>query len=451
MNHRRSWKVSCLILITLFSLSGWGTAQQLKLKVIAENANIRLKADIKSQVLIIAPKGAVFDVLEQTGQWYLVKYTPENSRYEISGYLYISEVEVLTQEPPALQRPSAPPPPPATRLPQDLAQMQRIEKSLRRLSLAFLSLIKKMDPEETSGYQDRSADMVRAVIDGCQVYETMDPQSQVIYTPRINDEFEVLGRNDRFFQIRLPDSREGWILEECIQIFSQRQRRVVIRFRGISSKEIKNYLDTATDIYTNITQQKQTAGQLYKKNASKALGQDPNFQASFLKIQKYYSFAREFHGKFMEDKSFQIPGASLLSRLSAWTELLLGRNAYGTEYLKEGPVDQSGFVHDISVGGDLTVNSKSRVSVKVNKKSDIIQTPFNTLTMDAGYTYQGGRKLTFRMGANLNTYNDQLSDLSDFKRITLRSDIDYQLSTNSRILADYAFLRNDFSLNSDNS
>lgn len=451
MNHRRSWKVSCLILMTLFSLSGWGAAQQLKLRVKAESANIRLKADIKSQVLIIASKGAVFDVLEQTGQWYLVKYTPENSRYEIAGYLHMSEVEVLTQEPHALQRQPAPPPTPSSRLPQDLEQMQRIEKSLRRLSLALLSLIKKMDPQETSGYQDQSTDMVRVVIDGCQVYETADPRSQVIYTPRINDEFEVLDRNDGLYQIRLQDGREGWISEKCIQPFSLQTQRVVIHFRGVSSNEIKNYLDAATDIFASITQQKQTADQIYKKNQSKQLGQDPAFRAAYLKIQKYYSYAREFHGRFVENKLFETKGATLLSRLSAWTELFLGRNAYRTEYLKEDPVDQSGFVHDISVGGDLTLNSKSRVSVKVNKKSDIIQTPFNTLTMDAGYTYRDSQKLTFRIGANLNTYNDQLSDFSDYKRITLRSDVDYQLSPQARVLVNYAFLKNDFSLNSDNS
>lgn len=451
MNHRRSWKVSCLILMTLFSLSGWGAAQQLKLRVKAESANIRLKADFKSQVLIIASKGAVFDVLEQTGQWYLVKFTPENSRYEIAGYLHMSEVEVLTQEPPSLQRQPAPVPTPSSRLPQDLEQMQRIEKSLRRLSLAFLSLIKKMDPQETSGYQDQSTDMVRVVIDGCQVYETADPRSQVIYTPRINDEFEVLDRNDGLYQIRLQDGREGWISEKCIQPFSLQTQRVVIHFRGVSSNEIKNYLDAATDIFASITQQKQTADQIYKKNQSKQLGQDPAFRAAYLKIQKYYSYAREFHGRFVENKLFETKGATLLSRLSAWTELFLGRNAYGTEYLKEDPVDQSGFVHDISVGGDLTLNSKSRVSVKFNKKSDIIQTPFNTLTLDAGYTYRDSQKLTFRIGANLNTYNDQLSDFSDYKRITLRSDVDYQLSPQARVLVNYAFLKNDFSLNSDNS
>jgi hypothetical protein len=451
MNYRKSWIVAFLTLMTLFSFSHWGAAQQLKIRVKAENASLRLKAEFKSQVLMIAPKGAVFDVLEQTGEWYLVKYTPEDSPYEIAGYLHMSEVEVLTQEQPALQRPPAASAPAAGKLPPDLERMQRIEKSLRRSSLAFLSLIKKMDPEETSGYQAQAADMVRVVIDGCNVYETKDRGSQVIYTPRINDEFEVLDRSDSLYHIQLPDGREGWISEECIQPFSAQTQRSVIRFRGVSPNEIKNYLDMATDIFASITQQKQAADQLYKKNQGKQLGQDLSFQAAYLKIQKYYSYAREFYGRFVDNKLFETKGATLLSRLSAWTELLLGRNAYQTEYLNEDPVNQKGFVYDISAGGELTLNSKSRVSVRVSRKSDIIQTPFSTLTMDAGYTYRDSQKLTFRIGANLNTYNDKLSDFSDYKRITLRSDIDFQLSPKARVLVNYAFLRNDFSLNSDNS
>ena len=369
MNQRRFRGLLCLLLMTFFSLSGLGASQQTQVRVKAETASIRLKPDVESQVLGSAPRGAVFDVQDQTGEWYLVRYTPDNSRYELAGYIHMSDVEPVSPPTPAPKtmapapvqpqhtRPqpqaAAPQARPAGNIPQDLASMQKTEKSMRRLSLAFLSLIKQMDPVETSGFAARSSDMVRVVIDGCQVYEAMDPQSQVIDTPRINDEFDVLGKNDGFYQIRLLDGREGWISEQCIQVFSRQSRQSVIHFRGISPKDIKNYLETATDIFASITQQKQFADQIYKKNSAQALGQDPSFQASYLKIQKYFGYAGEFYGRFMEDKSFQTPGASILDRLSAWAELLLGRNAYGTEYLLENPVDRSGFVHDLSVGADL--------------------------------------------------------------------------------------------------
>jgi uncharacterized protein YgiM (DUF1202 family) len=460
MNRRQIPAYIFLILLTFLIFPVKSTAQELKVRVKVEKANIRLRPSMDSQIVTQVVLGTIFTVLDTTGQWYLVEHRPENSDFTLSGYIHEGIVEIISgappaQEaqapPPAEQRAAPPPPVPTGKLPRDLDQMMKIEKSMRRGSLAFLSLIKKMEPEETAGTQDRTVEMVRVVIDGCQVYETMDTSTTVIYVPRINDEFEILDRNDGFYRILLPDGREGWISEQCIQVFSIQKQQPVIRFQGVESKEVKRYLDTATDIFANLTQQKQFADQIYKKAASSGPGQERIFQISYTKIQKYFRYAREFHGKFVEHKSFQADGATLLSKLSAWTEFLLGPKSYGTEYLLEDAVNNSGMIYDLSAGGNLTLNQKSRVAVKFRKKSDIIQTPYDTLNVDAGYSYRNKDKLSFNLGANLNTYNDQLSDYSDFKRMSLRSDIDYQMSAQSRLRVDYAFLRNTFTLNPDNS
>ncbi len=472
MNRRNKQAYSCLALMILLIFPIKSIAQELRIKVKVEKANIRLKPSMDSPIVTQAGAGTEFAVLETAGQWYLVEHRPEGSEYALAGYIHESVIEIISgaPPPPKAQDPgpasvekkaaaaatapatvTAAPSMPTGKLPQELDQLLKIEKSMRRGSLAFLSLIKQMDPKETTSTQDRTVEMVRVVIDGCQVYEAMDATTMVIYVPRINDEFEILDRNDGFYRILLTDGREGWISEQCIQVFSLQKQQPMVRFQGVESKDVKRFLDTATDIFANLTQQKQYADEIYKKTASSGLGQDGFFQASYAKIQKYYRYAREFHGKFVEHKSFQAEGDSLLSKLSAWTEFLLGTNAYGTEYLLEEAVDNSGMVYDLSAGGDVTLNQKSRVSVKFNKKSDIIQTPYDTLNVDAGYSYRNQSKLSLNLGANLNTFNDQLSDYSDFKRMSLRSDIDYQLSTQAKLNADYAFMRNTFTLNPDNS
>src|SRR5512135_407097 len=71
-----------------------------KLKVTAEQANLREKPDISSAVVQQIPEGTVLEADKKDGEWYLVRYTLEDGGV-IAGYIHESLVTVVGQAPAA--------------------------------------------------------------------------------------------------------------------------------------------------------------------------------------------------------------------------------------------------------------------------------------------------------------------------------------------------------------
>jgi hypothetical protein len=65
--------------------------QPVKVKVVAEKANLREKPDIGSAILQMIPEGTVLDVDEKEREWYLVRYTLEDGGV-MAGYIHESLV-----------------------------------------------------------------------------------------------------------------------------------------------------------------------------------------------------------------------------------------------------------------------------------------------------------------------------------------------------------------------
>jgi hypothetical protein len=82
--------------------------QTIKLKVVAEQANLRERPDIGSAIVQQIPEGTVLEADKKEGEWYLVRYTLEDGGV-IAGYIHESLVAVVGQP----QPPTTPPVRPA--------------------------------------------------------------------------------------------------------------------------------------------------------------------------------------------------------------------------------------------------------------------------------------------------------------------------------------------------
>ncbi|MFW6161062.1 MAG: SH3 domain-containing protein, partial [Acidobacteriota bacterium] len=69
----------------------------IQLKVVAEQANIRLKPDITSLIIYQAPLGSYLSLLEKEGEWYKVDFVSDEGE-EGSGYVHESLVIMLEPE-----------------------------------------------------------------------------------------------------------------------------------------------------------------------------------------------------------------------------------------------------------------------------------------------------------------------------------------------------------------
>jgi len=112
-----------------------------QVKVIINNANIRSRPELDAEILDIAAKGTLLEVIEKAGAWYTIKIDEDQTRKAVFGYIHESMVEpigVIVTKPQAVREPEpAPPPPPPVQEPsappQEVRDAQVKTKSHNKL------------------------------------------------------------------------------------------------------------------------------------------------------------------------------------------------------------------------------------------------------------------------------------------------------------------------------
>ena len=103
--RRKKMRFKSVILalaIFLFGTAGPVFSLDSKVRVTASKANIRLRPDTQSAVVMSVPLGAVLDVIKKEGDWYFVKLPPDEKSIVVTGYLHQITVEVVEEaNPPA--------------------------------------------------------------------------------------------------------------------------------------------------------------------------------------------------------------------------------------------------------------------------------------------------------------------------------------------------------------
>jgi hypothetical protein len=89
------------LLALVIPLTGWAQekpAPTFKIKVTAEQANIRDTPDIGSPVVQLVPEGTILDAEKKEGEWYLVLFTRDNG-LKARGYIHESLAQALESVP----------------------------------------------------------------------------------------------------------------------------------------------------------------------------------------------------------------------------------------------------------------------------------------------------------------------------------------------------------------
>ncbi|MGZ5454105.1 MAG: SH3 domain-containing protein [Candidatus Aminicenantales bacterium] len=112
---------------TLAAAAQKAPARATKVKISAEQANLREKPDIGSSIVQQIPEGNVLEADRKEGEWYFVRYTLEDGGV-IGGWIHESLVQVVEQGAPAPEPPKKPAEetPPRERAPRPI-RIGRIE------------------------------------------------------------------------------------------------------------------------------------------------------------------------------------------------------------------------------------------------------------------------------------------------------------------------------------
>lgn len=90
-----SRKVILFLGIFAFMISVFTFGTELKLRVIAKKANVRLSPTTKSEILSNVPLGATLNSNSKEGNWFKVELPPDKNGFVVSGYIHESTVKVV--------------------------------------------------------------------------------------------------------------------------------------------------------------------------------------------------------------------------------------------------------------------------------------------------------------------------------------------------------------------
>ena len=99
-------KASALVLAAslIFIAAARGEEVLRKLKVVTEQANIRLKPSIGSIIIKQVPEGTILESTGQEGEWFLIQLTPDELE-QVSGYVHESMVIIIEGPPKEQEEP----------------------------------------------------------------------------------------------------------------------------------------------------------------------------------------------------------------------------------------------------------------------------------------------------------------------------------------------------------
>ncbi|NIM89958.1 MAG: SH3 domain-containing protein [Candidatus Aminicenantes bacterium] len=87
---------TCLIILLL--LPEVSQAEKLNVKIVVDNAIVRLKPDMGSMVIGTVPLGTILESEEQVDGWFRVSLPPDEKGYIVTGYIHSIAVEIVEEE-----------------------------------------------------------------------------------------------------------------------------------------------------------------------------------------------------------------------------------------------------------------------------------------------------------------------------------------------------------------
>jgi hypothetical protein len=92
MKKRRKRECFSIVFFLFLILPGLNIAQSQEVIVTVEEANIYLKPDSNSAIIMPVIQNTVLEVTKRVGQWYFITLPPDDSGYARAGYIQQSKV-----------------------------------------------------------------------------------------------------------------------------------------------------------------------------------------------------------------------------------------------------------------------------------------------------------------------------------------------------------------------
>lgn len=315
-----------------------------------------------------------------------------------------------------------------------------IEKTIRKESIALKALIKKVHPDYSNALKSKTISILKISSGQCQVRETRERSSQIIYSPAVNEEFKIIKHEDNYYHIQINGNLDGWIHETCGQVLTESiEKKPVLSM--LSDLDLNKYLDFSEMIFSRIEDNKKLADRIIDKNKIDKKND------VFKSIENYYSLANEIYKKYLKDRTAYIAeNFSLEKRFSGSSELLLGGSNHYQNYLDGSKIEYDEIGREYKILGNYIFNKSSKARIMFGNKREVLGTPYKTSNYGVGYCYTNIDKLLLNTNINFNSYEDDILSNNDYGRFKFNTNVKHQLSSGNLFQYGYSFMKNNFDI-----
>jgi hypothetical protein len=344
----------------------------------------------------------------------------------------------------------------STFITESLPQLKKLSADLNQNVLPLLALIKEY---EKFG-QVASLEVAKIIKPVSAVKETDNENSLTVVEVRLNEEYIIIDRHDQWYKIKTADNREGWVIEEDIQVIPKQQVDVTGNIPGKSRQESSALLSQMAIYKNNIDELYESASAVIKQVDEKyniltteqknALTTDyATYNTYKEKIEKYAGYASRFLKPYESILIVQnAPQPSKVGpgdRFKGMVSADVGRSSY------QNMNSNSTTSRMLAFNGTYQIDKFTKVNVALNHQNELMQTAFTNNTVEAGISRQFEDKLTLSSNVGYNNYNDKATDNNSFGQLRAGLNATYTPTRKASLFGNINFQSKNFSSLTENN
>ncbi len=327
---------------------------------------------------------------------------------------------------------------------EPLIELETLKIQIQKNAVLLLQIAKNAN-ENDYGTQVSTIQYLRIISGNCALLENQFDTDLPIYRPNINDEFLLLQEDDDWLQVRLPDGREAWISEECIQRFNKTTEKKLGKLTSMTRRNdqigLANYIIEELRVLSEEAEKKSARIRKSKKSSEADLILLKEINAS---INKYKTLGESAFALYILPEKDNVNYADLLNKLSLNAELQVGSSDFTRVRNEFSETSQAGLISDFLFDLEYRINQFSRAQFYTSRSNEIVQTPYSNTEVGARYNGKW-KNFNWNTGLTYSKYNDKLNTFNRFNRVGFNFGANQKLNRKTTIQYSYLVNANNYS------
>ena len=308
---------------------------------------------------------------------------------------------------------------------------------IQNTSAAFLMTSKQLGSVSPSGGQS-----IRVIIPTASIRESDLITAEVLVRLQEGTVLPVLKKEREWFQVRLPDLRDGWIHQDDVQqVYDEEDRE--IRTQETKPEEYYQTRLLAENFFRKFSEAYQETGQLISAFEKKYHSLSSSEQRNADKLVEELNREREIVNlarAYISHYYQKLPPVQVIETGKTGSSKAISYDGTATVRFGSSAYESGGQIsettRDISLAGNIIFNPQSRIALQMNHNKDVIRTPYTTSNVNATYYHEASGGTRLSTSVNFQDYGDVMTSRNSYRNLGAKLNVEQPLNENIRFQGD---------------